>query len=377
MSLSTLLLLSTLGVGAPSMAQAPDPFPEGLYARVHTTRGDITLRLEPDRAPLATAAFVGLAEGTIENAAFPLGRPYYDGTAFHRVVPGHVIQAGAPDTEAASGPGWVYPNEIHADLSHGRAGVLGVANGGPHTNSGQFYITLDDRSYLDGDYIVLGEVVEGMEVVFGVEQGDVVDSVRVVRVGERARTFRPESAAFRAMIRRAEARVAEHEELRSEAWEAWLAEHVRGAGGEAGEVRTAPRGSAAALAMEPAPRPVAGPEGQARYRGVALRYVGHLLGHTGPPLQELHLGSGPDGRPGFFDPPRAFPVGDEGPNINAGLDRVLARLGPGEGIVAVIPPALGYGSGGHYGPDRPGERRFVISPGSLLVYEVEILPAGR
>jgi cyclophilin family peptidyl-prolyl cis-trans isomerase len=377
MSLSTLLLLSTLSLGEPPMAQAPDPLPDGLYARVHTIRGDITVRLEPDRAPLATSAFVGLAEGTIENAAFPLGRPYYDGTPFHRVVPGHVIQAGAPDTEAASGPGWVYPNEIHADLSHGRAGVLGVANGGPHTNSGQFYITLDDRSYLDGDYIVFGEVVEGMDVVLAVEQGDVVDSVRVVRVGEGAEAFRLGSEGFRTMLGRAEARVAEHEELRSEAWEAWLEEHVRGLGGDRGEVRTAPRGSAAALAMESAPRAVAGSEGQVRYRGVALRYVGHLLGHTGPSLQELHFGSGPDGRPGFFDPPQAFPMGDEGPNINAGLDRILSRLAPGEGTVAVIPPALGFGSGGHYGPDRPGERRFVISPGSLLVYEVEILPAGR
>jgi cyclophilin family peptidyl-prolyl cis-trans isomerase len=375
MSLSTLLLLSTLGVAAPQAAQAADSLPEGLYARIHTTRGDITLRLEPERAPLATSAFVGLAEGTIENAAFPLGTPYYDGTPFHRVVPGHVIQAGAPATDRASGPGWVYPNEIHAGLSHGRAGVLGVANGGPHTNSGQFYITLDDRSYLDGDYIVFGEVIEGMEVVFAAEQGDMVDSVRVVRVGERAGAFLPGSEAFRAMIQRAEARVAEHEERRSAAWDAWLEEHLPGLQGDGDEVRTAPRGSVAGLEMEQTPG--AGEGEQARYLGVALRYVGHLLGHEGPSLDEIHFGSGPDGRPGFFDPPYPFPRESAGPNINPGLDRALAHLEPGEGIVVVIPPALGYGNGGHYGPDRPGERRFVISPGSLLVYEVELLPTGR
>jgi cyclophilin family peptidyl-prolyl cis-trans isomerase len=375
MSLSTLLVISTLGVAPLQPAQVTDSLPEGLYARVHTTRGEITLRLEPDRAPLATSAFVGLAEGTVENAAFPLGRPYYDGTPFHRVVPGHVIQAGAPDTDRASGPGWVYPNEIHADLSHGRAGVLGVANGGPHTNSGQFYITLDDRSYLDGDYIVFGEAIDGMEVVFAVEQGDVVDSVRVVRVGERARAFRPGSEGVRALIQRAEARVAEHEERRREAWEAWLEEHLPGLHGDGEEVRTAPRRSSAGLGPEETPG--AGEGAQARYRGVALRYVGHLLGHEGHPLEELHFGSGPDGRPGFFDPPRPFPREREDPNINPGLDRVLAELEPGEGTVAVIPPGLGYGNGGHYGPDRPGEPRFVISPGSLLVYEVEIIPTGR
>jgi cyclophilin family peptidyl-prolyl cis-trans isomerase len=377
MSLSTLLVLSALGGAVPGAAQAPVSLPEGLYARIHTTRGDITLRLEPDRAPLATSAFVGLAEGTLENAAFPLGRPYFDGTPFHRVVPGHVIQAGAPDTDEASGPGWVYPNELHADLSHRRAGVLGVANGGPHTNSGQFYITLDDRSYLDGDYIVFGEVVEGMEVVFAVEQGDVVDSVRVIRVGERARAFRPETGAFRTMIQRAEARVQDHEELRRAAWDAWLADRLPGLEGDREEVRTAPLLPAHDPAAEGDLEPRWMDGRHAAYRGVALRYVGHLLGHEGPPLQELSFGSGPDGRPGFFDPPRPFPLEDEGPNINPGLDRVLAGLEPGEGTSAVVPPALGYGNGGHYGPDRPGERRFVISPGSLLVYGVRVLPTGR
>lgn len=385
MGLTLPLIFAVLGAWSPDPGSVPGPetslpalpgravdtlLTDGLYAEVHTNRGVITLRLEPRRAPLATAGFVGLAEGTIENAAFPPGRPYYDGSPFHRVVPGHVIQAGAPDSEEASGPGYVYPNEIHAELSHDRAGVLGVANSGPHTNSGQFYVTLEDRSYLDFDYIVFGEVVEGMEVVFATEQGDVVDSVRVVRVGEEADGFRPDTESFREMRRRAEARVAAHEELRRRAQEAWLARHVPGLEGDPAEVRTAP------LVVG---RPGDSPDAPgARYRGTALRYVGHLLGYDGPPLEELRFGSGPDGRPGFFDPPRAFPLEAEGPNINPGLDGVLSRLAPGEAVVAVVPAELGYGSGGHYGSDRPGERRFVVSPHSMLVYELEItLPTRR
>jgi hypothetical protein len=70
--------------------------PDGLYAEIHTTKGRIIARLEPDLTPLAVASFVGLAEGTIENAAFDRGRPFYDGTVYHRVAPGHVIQTGIP-----------------------------------------------------------------------------------------------------------------------------------------------------------------------------------------------------------------------------------------------------------------------------------------
>ena len=88
-----------------------------------------------DLTPLTVANLVGLAEGTIANAAFHPGRPFFDGTIFHRVVPGHVIQTGIPQGGRARNTGYTFPNEIHARLNHGRAGMFDLANAGPHTNS--------------------------------------------------------------------------------------------------------------------------------------------------------------------------------------------------------------------------------------------------
>lgn len=145
---------------------------------------------------------MGLAEGTISNSAFDPGRPFYDGTSFHRVEPGHVIQTGIPQSDRARNPGYTFPNEIHAKLSHNHAGALNMANSGPNTNTAQFCIMLGDRSYLDGDYSVFGEVVEGLDVVMRIERGDGLESVRIARVGTKAQSFHPTTESFRAMSRR-------------------------------------------------------------------------------------------------------------------------------------------------------------------------------
>ena len=344
--------------------------PDGLYARIHTTKGQIVAKLEPDLTPLAVANFVGLAEGTIENAAFDAGRPFYDGTVWHRVAPGHVIQTGAPDSDRANGPGYVFPNEIHSQLSHDHAGALNMANSGPGTNASQWCITLGDRSYLDGDYIVFGEVVEGMDVVFSIVQGDVVDSVRIDRVGARAEAFQPDSPGFRAMVRGAEARALAHDRLRRQAEAAWLERAYPAATGEAGEVRT--RLLSPGSARQSAESPL-----RVRYTGTSVRYVGHLHGHEGPPLELVAFGSGPDGVPGFHHPPREFSFTPGSTSINAGLDAVIARMTPGEVRVVIVPAELGYGRNGLYSPETPGEPRFVISPNTLLAYVVEVVPPSE
>ncbi len=192
-------------------------YPPGLYAELSTPKGLIVISLAFDRAPMTVANFVGLAEGTIRNQAFPEGVPYYDGTVFHRVAPGHVIQAGRPASEVASTPGYSIPNEIHPTLNHGKAGMVGLANGGPHTGKAEFYITLGDRSYLDGDYAVFGEVYEGLDVLREIVPGDPIETVRIVRVGAEAGAFRPTSQSFRQMRREVRTRVlAEEEAQRAE-----------------------------------------------------------------------------------------------------------------------------------------------------------------
>jgi len=129
-------------------------YQRGLYAEITTNKGLIVIRLEFEKTPMTVANFVGLAEGSIDNAALPPGTFYFNGSKWHRVVPGHVIQCGMPGDGKAEGPGYQFPNEIEPSLNHDKAGMVGMASAGPHTNGSQWYITLGDRSYLNGNYTV-------------------------------------------------------------------------------------------------------------------------------------------------------------------------------------------------------------------------------
>src|SRR6266700_75601 len=133
-----------------------------------------------------------------------------------------------------------------------------MANGGPHTNSAQFCITLGDRSYLDGDFTVFGEVVRGLDVVMRIVQGDVVESVRIVRVGSKAEAYHPSTESFRAMVTDAERRVAEHAEKKRAAEREWLA-------------RNGPK----VEVLSPTAEVPTGGVVKVRYRGTALRYMGN------------------------------------------------------------------------------------------------------
>ena len=333
------------------------PRPAGLYAEIRASKGLIVARLEMDLTPMTVANFVGVAEGTIANAAFDPGRPFFDGSVYHRVVPGHVIQTGAPQSERARNPGYAFPNEIHAKLSHNHAGAINMANAGPGTNASQWCITLGDRSYLDGDYTVFGEVVEGMDVVMKIVQGDVVESVRIVRVGAKAEAFHPTTESFRAMVKAAEQRVAEHAEKKAAAEREWLA-------------RNRPQ----ATVIAEAPAPAAGAALRVRYRGQALRYVGAVIGRTGPPLEPGAFVSSSTGTPARPGEPEVFPFEPGKTKINAGLDATIAAMKPGERRTVAIPPALAYGRSGFYTPEVKGQQRFVISPATMLVYDIEVLP---
>jgi hypothetical protein len=110
-----------------------------------------------------------------------------------------------------------------------------------------------------------------------------------------------------------------------------------------------------------------------RYRGSEIRYVGDVLGREGPPLEVISFGSGENGVPGFVDPPQVFTMEVGKSKFNSGLDSAIAAMLPGERRRIIVPAALGYGRAGLYPPETKGERRFVISPDALLVYEVEVL----
>lgn len=369
--LRALLLLALTFLVAP--LGAGRQLPDGLYARITTNKGVIVARLEPDKTPLAVASFVGLAEGTIDNEAFEAGVPYYDGSVFHRVVEGHVIQAGMPDPERSDvrGPGYTYPNEINAGLSHDHAGALGVANSGPHTNGAQFYITLGDRSYLDGTYIVFGEVVEGMDVVHAIVQGDVIESVRIIRQGAAAEAYNIDTERFHEMVADAEERVMETNAQRFLQQRIWVASNIdsRLAAWD-GEVRVlrVRRGRGEPL--------VDGDQVQVRYLGTAVVYRGHMLDVTSPLFEERSFAGDPeDGTPQADDlnaEPFSYEVGSDA--INAGFDQALHEMRRGGQAVVIVPAQEAYRDSGFYAPDRPGVPRFVIPPETLIVYAISILP---
>lgn len=141
----------------------------GVYAEFVTTEGPFTVRLFDQEAPKTVENFVGLAEGTKDwtdpRTNKKVRQPYYDGIIFHRVIDGFMIQGGDPLGQGIGGPGYSFADEFHPRLRHDKAGILSMANRGPNTNGGQFFITLAPTPHLDDRHTVFGEVVEGMDVV--------------------------------------------------------------------------------------------------------------------------------------------------------------------------------------------------------------------
>ncbi len=140
-----------------------------LYAHFTTSEGKFTARLFDAETPNTVANFAGLADGSKEWTDPRSGRkvkqPYLDGTVFHRVIEGFMIQGGDPLGQGTGGPGYTFADEFNPKLRHSKAGILSMANRGPNTNGGQFFITLAATPWLDHKHSVFGEVVEGMDVV--------------------------------------------------------------------------------------------------------------------------------------------------------------------------------------------------------------------
>ena len=140
-----------------------------LFAHFTTSEGNFTARLFDAEVPKTVANFTGLAEGTTEwtdpRTSKKTKQPYYNGTIFHRVIADFMIQGGDPLGQGTGGPGYKFADEFSPKLRHGKPGILSMANSGPNTNGGQFFITLVPTPWLDSKHSVFGEIVEGMDVV--------------------------------------------------------------------------------------------------------------------------------------------------------------------------------------------------------------------
>ena len=149
------------------MADRPAP-PSGALdtsktytARFKTERGDIVVELYADKAPLTVENFINLARSG-----------FYDGTTFHRVIRGFMVQGGDPTGTGTGGPGYQFGDEFDPSLRHDGPGVLSMANAGPGTNGSQFFITHGPTPHLDDRHSVFGRVIEGMDVVNSIRERD-------------------------------------------------------------------------------------------------------------------------------------------------------------------------------------------------------------
>ncbi|WP_037601471.1 peptidylprolyl isomerase [Streptacidiphilus rugosus] len=169
-----------------------------LLATLHTNHGDIELKLLPFHAPKTVANFVELAEGTREwthpGTGAKTNDRLYDGTIFHRVIPGFMIQGGDPLGVGVGGPGYEFNDEIHPELVFDRPYLLAMANAGPGTNGSQFFVTVAPTTWLNRKHTIFGEVADEasrkvVDAIAGVATGGndrpaqdvVIESVEITR----------------------------------------------------------------------------------------------------------------------------------------------------------------------------------------------------
>ncbi|WP_234320122.1 peptidylprolyl isomerase [Streptomyces sp. SBT349] len=150
--------------------------PDVTSATIHTSEGDIALTLYPESAPLTVTNFVGLADGSLEWEGQQDGEPLYDGTIFHRVIDGFMIQGGDPAGNGTGGPGYQFADEIDPELTFDDPYLLAMANSGPGTNGSQFFITVAPTTHLNGAHTIFGEVADDAS-------REIVDAIATTETG--------------------------------------------------------------------------------------------------------------------------------------------------------------------------------------------------
>jgi peptidylprolyl isomerase len=345
--------LATFAVASALPVFAADR-PDGLYAILDTTKGEIVIKLEYEKTPMTVANFVGLAEGT-KDSNKPKGTKFYDGVIFHRVIPGFMIQGGDPEGTGRGGPGYKFPDEFDSTLSHTGPGILSMANSGPGTNGSQFFITLGPTPHLNNKHTVFGNVVEGQDVVKAIGDAPsrsdkpntdiVMKSVTIERVGSSAKNFKSDQAAFDALL----GSIKEREAVKQKAAIAQQAKQLETL--------------IATLQDENDGKEIVTTDS-------GLKYIVLTSGTGGNPakgakIKAHYTGKFVDGR--VFDSsvkrgqPIEFSVGVN--QVIKGWDEALVSMKKGEKRILIIPSDLAYGPRGR-GP---------IPPNTPLVFEVELI----
>ena len=304
----------------------------GIYAKFNTAKGSILVKLTHDLTPGTVGNFVALAEGNMENKIKPQGVKFYDGLKFHRVIPDFMIQGGCPLGTGTGDPGYKFDDEFHQDLRHDAPGVLSMANSGPGSNGSQFFITHIATPWLDNKHTVFGNVIEGQDVVDAIAQGDVLESVEIIRVGEEAKNWN----AIEAFVGLKGARLKRDAALKAES-EAKMEKLA------AGFEKT---------------------ESGLRYQ--FIQKGEGKQAEAGKTVSVHYEGSLENGKVFDSSYPRKKPIEfrlGQGQVIE-GWDEGIALLRVGDKARFVIPSDLGYGPSGAGG---------VIPPNATLIFDVELM----
>ena len=306
----------------------------GIYAKFYTPKGEIVVKLTHDKTPGTVGNFVALAEGNLENKAKPMGKPYYDGLKFHRVIPDFMIQGGCPNGTGTGGPGYQFDDEFHNELKHDKPGVLSMANAGAGTNGSQFFITHVATPWLDNKHTVFGHVTQGQNVVDAIQQNDEIEKIEIIRIGDEAKNWNA-IEAFRTFEGERERRVAQEKIKAEEELEKLSAGFHKTESGLRYQIIQKGSGKKAQK----------GKNVKVHYQGALAN--GQVFDSSFKRKQPIDFTLG---------------VGQ----VIEGWDEGIALLSVGDKARFVIPPYLGYGSRGAGG---------VIPPNAILVFDVELIEA--
>lgn len=243
-----------------------------------------------------------------------------------------MIQGGCPQGSGTGGPGYKFDDEFHPDLKHDGPGVLSMANAGPGTNGSQFFITHTETAWLDGKHTVFGKVESGQDVVDAIAQGDVIESLEIVRVGAEAEAFNAVEA-FRTFEGSREKRLAEEKAKAEAELEKLAAGFEKTNSGLRYQIIQKGNGAKAE-----------------KGKTVSVHYKGMLTDGT------VFDSSYKRNQPIDF----AIGVGQ----VIPGWDEGIGLLKVGDKARFVIPSHLAYGSAGAGG---------VIPPNATLIFDVELM----
>lgn len=308
---------------------------EGLFAQIKTSKGIIEIQLEFEKTPGTVGNFVGLSIGEIKNSNKELGKPYYDGLKFHRVINDFMIQGGCPIGTGTGDPGYKFDDEFNADLKHDKPGILSMANSGPATNGSQFFITHIETPWLDNKHTVFGHVIDGLDVVNSIVQDDEIINIKINAVGEKAQSFDPVKA-FENFNKLKEERINEQKK-RTEKLLNDLSD---------GYSKTDSGLMYKFLDNKNSNKPLKGKKVKVHYKGMLLDGTVFDSSFKRNQPIEFTLGIG---------------------QVIKGWDEGISLLGVGDKASFIIPSDLAYGESGAGG---------VIPPNAPLLFEVELISAG-